>query len=265
LAIPPGGQTVWASSYEFSLGGDVLVLHPSTGQLQFIAGPTGGLSFAPGGTVLYVANPAKLMALDVPSMHQIAAFQAENLENIGQAIPSPDGKLLFVSISFVSGVAVLSPGDIVVLDSSSLKLVSTINVPGGLGVFALTPDGSTLVCTSNFGRVLLISTATGALTATIHLTPSNGLLQGIALSPDGSTAYVTDAANNLLFVADLAPPSQQAKIAVGRSPLAVAISTDGTQAWVATNAGLEVVDVASGQVSGPILLPGTPSAIAFAP
>jgi len=265
-------MTVWASSYAFAAGGDILVLNRATGQLRFTAGPTGGLTFAPSGTVLYIANPAEVIAVDVQSRQPIAKYFSGNLENIGQVIPSPDGKRLYVSITFVSGSAIepqgsvfLPPGEIVVLDTSTYKPVAGFNVPHGLGVVALTQDASTLVCTSNFGRVVLISTTTGAVTGTIHLTPANGALEGLALSNDGGTAYVTDAVNNLLFVASLATLFQQATVSVGRTPLDVAITPDGSEAWVATAAGLEVVNLAAGQVSGPVRLPGTPSAIVFAP
>jgi len=152
-----------------------------------------------------------------------------------------------------------------VLDTSIFKPVAAINIPDGLGVLALTPDGSTLVCTSNFGHVHLIDTATDAIAATIHLTPANGLLEALALSSDGSTAYVTDTENNLLFVASLRTQAQQASFPVGMDPSGVAITPDGSEAWVLTAAGLEIVNLATFQVSGPVPLPGTPSAIVFAP
>jgi YVTN family beta-propeller protein len=272
LAIPPNGNTVWASSYEFAAGGDILVLNPATGQLKFTVGPTGALSFAPSGTVLYVANPAQVVALDVQSMTQVAKFSAAQLQNIGQAIPSPDGTRLYLSITFVSGGprqpqgrAVLPPGDIAVLDTSTFKRVGTINIPDGLGGLALTSDGSTLVCTSNKGQVHLIDTATDKITATIDLTPANGLLESVAPSSDGATAYVADTENNLLFVASIATQAQLAKIAVGQDPFNVAITPDGSEAWVLTGAGLEIVNLATGQVGGPVALPGAPSAIVFAP
>ncbi len=102
LAIDPINGTVWASSYEFAAAGDILELNPATGQLTFATGPTGALTFSPSGT-LYIANPAELIALDVPSMSQTGKLYAAQLENIGQAIPSPDGKYLYVSVTFVSG------------------------------------------------------------------------------------------------------------------------------------------------------------------
>jgi DNA-binding beta-propeller fold protein YncE len=272
LAIPPNGGSVWASSYEFSSGGDILMLSPATGQLTFTVGPSGALSFRPSGGVLYVANPAQVVALDVNSMRQVAKFNAAQLENIGQAIPSPDGTRLYLSITFVSGGPTqpqgrvsLPPGEILVLNTKSFKAVSVINIPDGLGGIALTADGSTLVCTSNKGQVRLIDTATDKITATIDLSPANGVLESVALSSDRSTAYVTDTENNLLFIASLATGTQLAKIAVGKDPLNVAITPDGSEAWVLTGAGLEIVNLATGTVGGPVPLPGAPSAIVFAP
>jgi YVTN family beta-propeller protein len=269
LAIPPSGKTVWASSYAFAAGGDILTLNRATGQLNFIAGPSGGLTFSPSGKVLYVASPSKVIALDAQSAQPVGKYFAGNLQNIGQAIPSPDGTRLYVSKTFVSGsptpgTTVLPAGEIVVLDTATFKPVSVVSIPHGLGVFALTADGSTLVCTSNRGEVHVIGTATGAVTETITLTPSNGVLEGLALSNDGSTAYVTDAQNNLLFEVSLATQSQQATVSVGSTPLAVAITPDGSEAWILTAVGLETVNLAAGQVSGPVRLPGTPSAIVFA-
>jgi len=76
---------------------------------------------------------------------------------------------------------------------------------------------------------------------------------------------VTDVQNNLLFVVDLVAQSQQAAIGVGTQPLNVALTPDGSAAWVATAAGLDTVNLASGMVGGPVRLPGTPSAMVFVP
>jgi YVTN family beta-propeller protein len=269
LAIPPRGTAVWASQYSFGIGGDILFLNPATEQLKYIAGIAGALAFSPAGTVVYTYNPGRVTAYEVSSLTPIGAASAGQLANIDQAIPSPDGTRLYISVSFVSGIVnmgsvVFSPGEILVLDTSTFKYTAAISVPNGMGSMALTPDGSTLVYTTNFGRVQLISTAQYKPAGTVHLAPANGLLDGLALSPDGSTAYVTDGVNNLLLVANLTAQTQLASIAVGSNPSPVAITPDGSEAWVATLAGLEVVNIATGQVSS-VALPGEPSAIVFGP
>jgi YVTN family beta-propeller protein len=270
LAIPPGGNTVWASQYAFQRGGDILFLNPATEQLTHKVGHAGALTFSPSGSVVYLANPGVVTALDVASLIPIGSAHAGQLTNIDQAIPSPDGTRLFISVSFVSGVvsagnARFAPGEIRVLDTSTFKYIKRIGVPDGMGALALTPDGSTLVYTANHGRVHLLSTATYKITATIYLKPANGLLTGLALSPDGSTAYVADEENNLLLVANIPTQTQQAGISVGVSPSTVVVTPDGSEVWVATLAGLDIVNTAISQLSGSVKLPGAPSAIAFAP
>lgn len=269
LAVPPGSNIVWASQFSFGLGGDLLFLNPATEQVKYIVDISGALAFSPSGTVVYIYNPGGVTAYDAASLTPIGSAYVGELTNIGQAIPSPDGTRLYISASFVSGGVnkggvLFAPGEILVLDTSSFKYTAAIGVSDGMGEIALTPDGSTLVYTANFGRVHLLSTATNTITATIQLTPANGFLSGLALSPDGSTAYVADAPNNLLLVTNLTKQTQTASIPVGTSPSPVVISPGGSQAWVSTLAGLEIVNLANGQVS-PVALPGEPFAVVFAP
>ena len=270
LAIPPGGDTVWASQFSLGLGGDLLFLNPATGQEKYIVDISGALAFSPSGAVVYIYSSGGVTAYDVASLTPIGTANVGQLTNIGQAIPSPDGTRLYIAASFVSGIAkgggvLFAPGEILVLDTSTFKYTAAISISDGMGALALTPDGSTLVCTANFGRVHVISTRTAKITATIHLTPANGLLGGLALTPDGSTAYVADQLNNLLLVVNLPKQTQQASISVGTSPSPIVITPDGSEAWVATLAGLEIVNVATGEVRGPVALPGMPAAIVFAP
>ncbi len=270
LAIAPNNGTVLASASGFGTGDDLLALNAVTQKLKFTAAPTGEVSFSPDGKTLYLANSAELYVYAYPSLQLVTKVPAPNLETFGQAIPSPDGTLLYLPVSFVSGGPnqpggqYFEPGVIAVFDTSNYQLTKGINVPLGLGAVALTPDGTTLVCTSNDAYVFLISTSTGKVTGKIQLSPSNGLPDAVALSPDGSTAYVIDAVNNALVVINLATQTQTASIPVGTNPLFVAITPDGSEAWVATSTVLDVVDLAAGTVSTPVKLPGAPSAIVFA-
>jgi YVTN family beta-propeller protein len=266
LAIPPGSTTVWASDYSFGAGGDTLFLNPATEQMKYIVGVSGAIAFSPSGSIFYSYNPGRLTAYNLASLTEVGAIGVGQLTNLDQAIPSPDGTKVYLSASFVSGSGneLFAPGEILVLDTATFKYTAAISVPDGMGAMALTPDGGTLVYTANNGRVHLLSTATQKVIGTVHLTPSNGLLGSLALSPDGSTAYVGDAVNNLLIVADLATQTQAATIAVGSTPEPIVISPDGSEAWIATVSNLEIVNTTSYAVSS-VTLPGEPSAIVFAP
>jgi len=268
LAIPPGGSTVWASDYAFGVSDDLLLLNPTSGAVNFVVGIGGALAFSPNGSVLYAYGPGALTAFEAASLTPIASAPAGQLTNIGQVIPSPDGKRLYMSVNYVSGIANDSPvlfsqGEIRILDAATLKYSGAIYVAAGMGALALSPDGSTLLFTSNAGRVYSVSTTTFELTGTIDFKPANGLLNSLAISPDGTTAYVADSVNNLLMSANLNTQTQTATISVGAYPSPIAVTPDGTQVWVATLAALDVVNVATGQV-GTIALHGEPSAIVFA-
>ena len=92
VAIPPGGETVWASTYGFGLGGDILFLNPETHRLTYKVGPSSSLAFSPDGKEVYVANLGVLTAYDTATLNPIGSAYVGQLTNLDQAIPSPDGK-----------------------------------------------------------------------------------------------------------------------------------------------------------------------------
>jgi uncharacterized repeat protein (TIGR01451 family) len=69
--------------------------------------------------------------------------------------------------------------------------------------------------------VAVVATATGTVTATI---PVGANPQGIALTPDGSRAYVSDLGSDDLTVIDTASRAVTGTTAVGHHPLGLAIS-----------------------------------------
>jgi YVTN family beta-propeller protein len=58
--------------------------------------------------------------------------------------------------------------------------------------------------------------------------------QRIAISPDGSRAYVTNQADNTVSVIDTDAGVVVDTIAVGGAPFAITISPDGTRAYVSS-------------------------------
>jgi YVTN family beta-propeller protein len=72
----------------------------------------------------------------------------------------------------------------------------------------------------------------------------------VALTPDGTRAYVTVMNDNAVAVLDTASGAVRATIAVGKLPAAVAVTPDGSEAWVGNvfSGSVSVIDVASGAV-----------------
>ena len=81
---------------------------------------------------------------------------------------------------------------------------------------------------------MLSSTATQSVVASI---PVGGLAPvGVAITPDGTRAYVTNAGSENVSVINTATHTVSALVRVGAIPLTVAFTPDGSSAYVA-NAG----------------------------
>lgn len=134
---------------------------------------------------------------------------------------------------------------------------------------ALTPDGSTLLVTCYDNQVVWIDTATDTVTFT--LSGLNAYPAGIAISPDGSLAYVTNYfdsdPNPALLVIDVANKMLLQTIPLPRAyPGVVALTPDGSQAWVNyyQGPGVDVIDTLTGMYVGGINFDAdTENAIAF--
>ncbi len=264
IAAPFGRKSLWVSALGYQSTG-LSVLDTATDRFQLsFPGKSGVLAFSPSGAILYDGAPSQFKVLDGITLVQLASIPVPPLETLGAIVPAPNGKFVYYTLNFgaVAGF-VTPPGEIVVVDTSTYKPVAAILFNEGLGDIAITPDSSTLVCTSNSGQLILVSTATNTKTGLIQLSLTNGFLDKLGLSPDGKTVYVTDSYNNLLFGADLTTGAQTSQLMVGFSPSVVDVTPDGTEAWVITGSGLQVVS--GGMVSRTIALPLVPSNLVFVP
>jgi YVTN family beta-propeller protein len=79
------------------------------------------------------------------------------------------------------------------------------------------------------GRVWVIDTATDRVTDTIRVGRGPA---GVAVSPDGTRAYVTVAHNRSVAVIDTATDQVTVTIDVHSVPETVAVSPDGTRTYV---------------------------------
>ena len=85
---------------------------------------------------------------------------------------------------------------------------------------------------------------------------------GVAVSPDGRRAYVTNRDSDTVSVIDTATTPSPRTIPVGDSPVGVAVTPDGRRAYI-TNADsgtVSVIDTASDTVTGAPSRSATPPA-----
>ncbi len=110
-----------------------------------------------------------------------------------------------------------------------------------------------------------IELTTGALGGALPF-PGEGEPNAVAITPDGTTAYVVDQFGEGILPIDVATNTPGAEIPTGLEPTAIAIAPDGSSAYVADRAGfLLKVDLASSTVVGTIPLGGEPKGVAVSP
>jgi YVTN family beta-propeller protein len=125
------------------------------------------------------------------------------------------------------------------------------------------------VANTGDGTVTPIDTATNTAGTPI---PAGTAPWGIAITPDGKTAYVTNNTSPVGSVTpiDLATNTAGTPIPIGRDPRGIAITPDGTTAYVTSypNRSVYPIDLATNTAGSPILLnynDGYANAIAIAP
>jgi YVTN family beta-propeller protein len=137
------------------------------------------------------------------------------------------------------------------------------------GASTNTPVGTVFVTNLTLNSVTAINTATSH-TTTVHGAPPamNGPL-GIAIAPDGDTAYVTNSNSNTVTPINLTSSvfGLAAPIRVGSGPAAIAITPNGATAYVSNFNSNTVtpIDLASRTSGRPIRVGDGPWSIAVSP
>jgi YVTN family beta-propeller protein len=185
---------------------------------------------------------------------------------------SADGTHAYVTNSASSSVSVI--------DTATDAVVATIDLGGNPSALAVTPDGASLYVLLTSGVVEVVDTLTQATSATVTIGATGG--GGIALTPDGTRAYV---AAGLVSVVDTVtntvvrtfPAEVTAAPDVTTTAIGVAVAPDGARAYVTTttfffgNSGfsgggsIAVVDTATDTVTQAIWLGAVPGPIALTP
>jgi YVTN family beta-propeller protein len=99
-------------------------------------------------------------------------------------------------------------------------------------------------------------------TATIPVGTGPG---GVAITPDGTRAYVTNLGSHSVSVIDIATNTVVDTISAVNFPARVAIIPDGSRAYVTAGFSVSVIDTATNTVIADITLPGQTFEIAIAP
>jgi DNA-binding beta-propeller fold protein YncE len=156
-----------------------------------------------------------------------------------------------------------------------------VDVPPGPFAVAFTPDGrrAVVACSIAFlpqsivdtlapgappgNSVAVVDVIRGEVIGVVA-TGAASKPTGVAVSPDGTTAWVTNYAPSTISVIDLASISLAGEIAVPRQPEEIAVSADGTLLLVNSDGGtVSTIDIGSGRLGTVATGGNDPSGVAF--
>lgn len=222
-----------------------------------------GVAVTPNGRRAFVTFPYSVRMLDVTTAEELGfgAFTSYQTQAIAA---SPDNKHVYVSTEF----------EVLVLHAGMNTIVDRITVSGGDPSkqnphgLAITPDGKTLLVADNRpgGDVSVVNIEDKRTVRSLAFAP-NAAPYGIAVSPDGLSAYVTVHGLNQVKVFSLQTYSETGTFDVGSEPTGLVILPDGSTLYVSNTADatVSVIDLTSGTALSPVTVGNGPKGVAVSP
>jgi len=156
-----------------------------------------------------------------------------------------------VSVSNSQGAAPapLSVEGVTTTDVARATPIADIALDGRPNDLAVLPDADWTLAATDFGLEAVVTEGSSAAFGNVLRRAFAGGLDGVAVAPDGTRAYAVTATTGTLHVIDVddggdtSIPSSTfgtglATLATGATPLGVAVTPDGREAWVPTAEGV---------------------------
>ena len=224
------------------------------------------LAFAADGSRAYTANfyGGSVSVIDTATRTVLQTFAVGSYPS-GVGV-SPDGSKLYVVRDYA--------GQVQIRDANTFALLQTITTPstnGGFGSVTFTADGARAYITG--WAITVLDTATDQVVASFGA----GFCANLALTPDGSRVYCSDGWTGAVYGFDTATHTLQSTTTVAGLPGAIAITRDGSKAFVAVPAYLagiqgnyapvpqrvmQTIDLSTHQVTGTFLTQEPPNGVA---
>lgn len=178
---------------------------------------------------------------------------------------NPSGTRLYVA-NFTNTPA--GVGKLVVIDTSSRKVIDAFTFAATLSGFAISPDGKLGYGMYGKCEMAIADLSAGSSKASyiqaFGCSTSTSKFYDVAASADGKLIYLLDAGNGSVsaFNATTAPPSLVASFATDPHPFVLKIGADGGTLFVElSGGGLDIVGLNAGSGSISAEINGDPSAI----
>jgi YVTN family beta-propeller protein len=134
-------------------------------------------------TIAYVANfeSDSISVINLLTDTLSGNITSPDIIDPAEVVLSPDDTTLYVD----------STNEVVVIDASTLNVITTIPLTDNPQTMAITPDGSKLFVAGN-NDYFAIDTATNTVLETINIPPPFADVQYFTMSPDGQRVYLTN-------------------------------------------------------------------------
>jgi DNA-binding beta-propeller fold protein YncE len=192
-----------------------------------------------------------------------AAIDADGRIFISQADSGQVASFLFPATGFTTGDLGGRPTSIVLLSGGTALVTPTgaegtsasvidlatdsvlAEIPLGVEAFSAvaTADSGTVYLGTNDGRVLRFDVASSSITGSIDLAVEKSRVNHLALNPSGRLLYASSFTTGTISEIDITSQSVARLLFVGGEPQGIAVSSDGTELFVANETGKGRIDV----------------------
>jgi len=203
------------------------------------------IAVSAGGAVLATrAYAASVERLDLPSLKSVASVPVGC--NPVRLVFDRSGRRAYVSNQMSDSISVI--------DVATNRRVDDIAVRGWPAPVVISPDERTLFVTTNADRLYAIQLATKRVVAAIPLPATS---HHLTMHPSGKLLYVATRAAGTVMEIDATTFQILRTFPVGGQTQALAVSADGTELYVADEAGgLDVLDLRRGTQAAAVRLDG---------
>lgn len=232
IAKSAGSSAPYYAYIASESGSEVVEVNVSAGSIvgTISADSVEGVAITPDGSAAYLAETGQyyVIADDLATKAQTKIEVGAYPQDVAV---SPTGKVVYATVT--SGDTGPGGSDVVAaIDTATNKVTADIKVGPAPRQVVFSPDGSTAYVTAETG-IYEISTATNKVVRVIPEAGATNGPQGIAVSPNGATLYVTNPGAGTVVAIDAASGKVIASASGLAEPEAVTVTPNGSTLYVA--------------------------------
>ncbi len=228
-----------------------------------------GIAVSPSGTRAYVAEPyssfyGEIAVISIPANSVSGSFTSGLANPSGVAVGTSGSYVYATNLNFFGATKYIE-----VVNTATGSGTTQVDMSDQEAAIAMVPSGAYAYASGYSNQVEILNTGTNSITGTVNI-GYFAYYPGIAISPGGKYAYITNNNGNNVLILNTATGTVSGAITSPSilSPEGDAISPDGKYLYIA-NAGDEnliIVDIATGKIVNSVSAGfNGPYGVAFSP